>query len=381
MGVLGERERDLAAKRGDLARLVAALSETDGKITQAVARLNERMTVLGERDHDVARTGAALATVEDRLAGQQTRYEATTGRLNHRLQLLGEIERQTAESDRHLQNLVGQVARGTDQLAAIQSDMIDKQTALAQVQVEQAQAERSGRREIKDLAETEQRLKGTQGQLAEVEGQLEHAVLASDVIKLTGQRAELSQQVAALEQEIKRKGPLADSAVALSTRVAGLQDQIVDLTRDRDQAASKLQRTQADLDMAEADRKLAVADYDKLVQKVSGLRGQKADLEIRLTDLGAEVKHQDSVFATLEVLKKEQDFLRGLVGGMLDEGKEARQQIDDLRVESASLVAQRLEIQKELASKQAQSETLDKAIMAKDEKLDGQPGVRNARSF
>jgi hypothetical protein len=87
------------------------------------------------------------------------------------------------------------------------------------------------------------------------------------------------------------------------------------------------------------------------------------------------------VYATLEVLKKEQDFLRGLVGSMLDDGKTARQQVDDLRTESTALLAQRLELQKDLASKQAQVDVLDKAIAAKDQEVDGGHGVRNARSF
>ncbi len=248
--------------------------------------------------------------------------------------------------------------------------------------MELAQTERTAGHDAKDLAETEQSLKATRSKLAEVEGQLDHAVLASDVTKLTAQRAELTKQVAALDADIERKGPLAEGAVALSTRIAGLQDQIVDLTRERDQAASKLHQTQSELDMALADRKLATTEAAKLAEKVSDLRGQKGDLETKLTALGAEVRNQDSVFQTLEVLKKEQDFLRGLLGNMLDEGQQAREQVNDLRQESASLVAQKLEIQKDLVSKQAQVDILDKAIMAKDQEVDGgRGGVRNARSF
>jgi len=123
-------------------------------------------------------------------------------------------------------------------------------------------------------------------------------------------------------------------------------------------------------------------DWKLTVKAVLGdVDEARSELEAKLNELGAEVRHQDSVFATLEVLKKEQDFLRGLVGSMLDEGKDVRQQVDDLRVESASLLAQRIEIQKELASKQAQVQVLDKAIMAKDQEVDGGRGVRSARSF
>jgi hypothetical protein len=66
---------------------------------------------------------------------------------------------------------------------------------------------------------------------------------------------------------------------------------------------------------------------------------------------------------------------------MLDDGKAARQQVDDLRTESAALLAQRLDLQKDLTSKQAQVEVLDKAIASKDQALDAGRGVRNARSY
>ena len=240
--------------------------------------------------------------------------------------------------------------------------------------MEQAQAERTRDRRDEGARAHRAAPEATQGQLAEVEGQLEHAVLASDVTELTAQRAELTQQVAALDEEIKRKGPLADSAVALSARVAGLEDQVVDLTRDRDQAASKLHQTQSDLDMAAADRNLATTEYAKLAEKVSDLRGQKGDLEARLTELGAEVRNQDFGVRDPRGAQEGAGLPARAARHMLDEGKEARQQIDDLRAESAALVAQRLEIQKDLASKQAQVEILDKAIMAKDQEVDGGHG-------
>ena len=206
-------------------------------------------------------------------------------------------------------------------------------------------------------------------------------MLATDVVKLTARQAELTKQVAALEADVARKGPLAESAVALTKRVSELQDQIVDLSRDRAQAEAKLQQARSDLRLVLADRDLAADEQAKLAGKVSELRGQKADLDAQLNELGAEVRHQDSVYATLEVLKKEQDFLRGLVGSMLDDGKTARQQVDDLRTESAALLTQRLELQKELATKQAQVEVLDKTIGAKDQEVDAGHRVRSARSF
>ena len=312
---------------------------------------------------------------------RQTRSASVTGRLNHRLLLLGQIERQTADGGRDLERQTARVATATDRLAATESELIDRQTALAQVEVELAEAQRIQSHQAVELARTDQRLAATRTELGQVESRLEHAVLATDVAKLTARRAELTQQVALLDEDIRRKGPLAESAIVLTGRVSELQGQIVDLTRDRAQTELELHRVQTELRLAQADRNLAADEYTKLVGKVSNLRGQHSELEAKLNALGADVRHQDLVFATLEVLKKEQDFLRGLVGSMLDEGKDVRQQVDELRVESASLLAQRIEIQKELAGKQAQVEILDKAIMAKDQEVDNGRGVRSARSF
>jgi predicted GNAT family acetyltransferase len=122
-------------------------------------------------------------------------------------------------------------------------------------------------------------------------------------------------------------------------------------------------------------------EYAELVDQVVDLRGQKAAAEAELAALGAEVKHQDSVFATLEVLKKEQDFLRGLIGTMLDEGQEARDQVDELRLESAALLNRKLTLERELISRQAEIDVLDKAILAKDRDRDDEPGVSAARAF
>jgi AMMECR1 domain-containing protein len=111
------------------------------------------------------------------------------------------------------------------------------------------------------------------------------------------------------------------------------------------------------------------------------LREQRSDAETTLAGLSAEVRHQESVFATLEVLKMEHDFLRGLIGTMVAEGHDARQAVDELRMESAALLSRRLEIEKELIGKQAEVELLDKAILAKGAKLEADAGVSSARAF
>jgi chromosome segregation ATPase len=191
----------------------------------------------------------------------------------------------------------------------------------------------------------------------------------------------LTEQIAALDEDIRRKGPLAESALALNERVVALEEEIIGLTRERDQTAAELRQTEAELRLAESDREHAAGEYAELVDQVADLHGQKAAAEAELAALGAEVRHQDSVFATLEVLKKEQDFLRGLIGTMLDEGQEARDRVDELRLESAALLNQRLTLEKELISRQAEIDVLDKAILAKDRDRDGDAGVSAARAF
>jgi chromosome segregation ATPase len=117
------------------------------------------------------------------------------------------------------------------------------------------------------------------------------------------------------------------------------------------------------------------------LEQVDELDARKADTEAALASLNADIRHQDSVFATLEVLKKEQGFLRELIGAMLDDGTSARERIRDLRQESESLLAQQLELEKELIGKQTEIQMLDKAIVAKSRSLEKEPDMSNARAF
>ena len=88
------------------------------------------------------------------------------------------------------------------------------------------------------------------------------------------------------------------------------------------------------------------------------------------------------MFATLEVLKKEQGFLRELIGAMLDDGSATRDRVRDLRQESEALLAQQLELEKQLIGKQTEIQMLDKAIMTKSQALEEEkPGVSSARAF
>jgi chromosome segregation ATPase len=247
--------------------------------------------------------------------------------------------------------------------------------------VELAAAERTLSRQNLELARSDERLGAARAELAAVEGRLEHALLASDVADLGARRDDLTQQVAALDEDIRRKGPLAENALALNTRVVALEEEIIELTRERDQTAVALRQAEAERRLALSDRAHAAGEYAELVDKLVDLRGQKTAVEGELAALGAEVRHQDSVFATLDVLKKEQDFLRGLIGTMLDEGQQARDRVDELRLESAALMTQRLALEKDLINRQAEIDVLDKAIMAKDRNLGEEAGVSAARAF
>ena len=93
---------------------------------------------------------------------------------------------------------------------------------------------------------------------------------------------------------------------------------------------------------------------------------RKYETEGALASLSADVRHQDLVFATLEVLKKEQGFLRELIGAMLDDGTATRDRVRDLRQDSEALLAQQLELEKQLIGKQTEIQMLDKAIMTKN---------------
>jgi chromosome segregation ATPase len=135
------------------------------------------------------------------------------------------------------------------------------------------------------------------------------------------------------------------------------------------------------LPSSRTDRDKAAADHAELLGQIDALAGRKEQLTTELAGLDAEVRHQEAVFATLEVLKKEQGFLRELIGSMVDEGSAARDRVRDLRQESEALFAQQLEIEKELVGKQAELDVIDKAILAKSQELEGKPAVSDARAF
>jgi chromosome segregation ATPase len=110
-------------------------------------------------------------------------------------------------------------------------------------------------------------------------------------------------------------------------------------------------------------------------QDIARLGAEQSDARMELLAVQGELRHQQSVFDTLELLKKEHDFLRGLIGSMLDEGLQAREQIEQLREESQSLLARKLEIEGTLASKREEVNSLDQAILDKSRTLAGEPGV------
>ena len=172
-----------------------------------------------------------------------------------------------------------------------------------------------------------------------MEGQVDHTLLAKATGELSGRRDALAKEIAALDEEIERKGPLAASATTLSTRVAELEDQLLRLTREREQAAAAVRDARHQLDLVQADRAVAEREHARLAKQVNALDARKEETEAALASLNAEVRQQDSVFATLEVLKKEQGFLRELIGAMLDDGSAARERIRELRQESETLLA------------------------------------------
>ena len=381
MGVLREREHELADRRRQLASLTEESAQVEGRSTAAVASLNRRMATLGERDRDLAAADQALAALTQQIDRAEQRHAAATAQLNGRLALLRDREREAAELARAVMHADGGLARLQGAAADAEADLIDRRTALAAAEVGLAEAERALSQRGAAMARVTARLESAQAQLAELEGEVDHALLAQAAGDLGTRRAALLEEIAALDGEIARKGPLAESALTLSTRVAELEDQLLRLTREREQAAAAVREAERALELVEADRTLAEREHARLVEQVDALGARKAETEAALAALNAEVRHQDSVFATLEVLKKEQRFLRELIGAMLDDGSAARDRIRDLRRESEALLAQQLELEKQLVGKQTEIQMLDKAIVAKSRSLEEAPDVSDARAF
>jgi chromosome segregation ATPase len=357
------------------------VADTEAQIAATVARLNQRMAVLGERDRDLAAANAALGEADRRIAEAEQNRTAATARLNQRLAVLRDREQEAVALDRAVQAASGRLARLEDGVAGAQGALIDQQTALAVIGVEIAQAQRTFAHRDAEAAKATEAAGIAQAQLAELQGRVDHAFLAEDVTGLSSRREALTQQVAALDREIERKGPLAESAMTLNTRVAELEDQLLRLTREREQAAAAVRQAERDLELAAAGRDLAADEHARLAEQVAALATRKEQTEADLARLNADVRHQDSVFATLEVLKKEQGFLRELIGSMVDEGSVAHDRVRELRQESEALVAQQLDLEKELIGKQAEIDVLEKAIMTKSQGLDSEAGVSNARAF
>jgi hypothetical protein len=60
---------------------------------------------------------------------------------------------------------------------------------------------------------------------------------------------------------------------------------------------------------------------------------------------------------------------------MVDDGHQARDAVNQLRIEAESLMVQKFELEKEVTGKQTQSDMLDKAITTKTRTLAAEPGV------
>jgi chromosome segregation ATPase len=381
MAVLGDRDRELAQLNRERDRLESTVAAAQSRFAELGARLNQRMAVLGERDRDLASANGALAEVDRRIAQAEQDWTEVTARLNRRMAVLRDREQEAVVLARAVQAADGRVARLEDQVAGAEAELIDRQTALAVVGVELAQAERTFAHQDAEVAKASEQARMAQAQLAELRGRVDHALLAEEVAELSGRLEALTREVAALDQEIERKGPLAESAMTLNTRVAELEDQLLRLTREREQSAAAVRQAQRELELATAGRDQAADEHAGLVEQVAALDARKEQTEADLARLNAEVRHQNSVFATLEVLKKEQGFLRQLIGSMVDEGSVAHDRVRELRQESEALVAQQLDLEKQLIGKQAEIDVLEKAIATKSQSLEQEPSVRDARAF
>src|SRR5690606_602048 len=304
-----------------------------------------------------------------RIGEAEERHAAATARLNERLALLRDHERRAVELAREVTHADGELGRLQDAIATAEADLVERRSALAAAEVELADAERTLSQRSTAIARATEQLEQAQTQLAALQGQVDHALLARETGELSERRDALAEEVAALDQEIERKGPLAESAITLSKRVAELEDQLLRLTQEREQSAAAKREAERELQLVRADRDLAEREHARLLETVDALNARKAETEAALASLDAEGRFKQSLFATLEVLKKDQGFLRELIAGRLDDGTSTRDHIRELRRESEALLAQQLELERQLVGKQTEIQMLDKAIMAKSQSL------------
>ena len=236
-GRIAGLEDTLAGERaaaGDLAALT-------GRIEQAKADLNRRMTALGERERDRAAAEAALGETRSQLTALTEQRAGATGRLNQRLMVLGQREVDLASAGRALDHARAERDRLQAEIAGLEQTFANRNGTLGAVDVKLAALLRERAKATAALERTQGALAGTQTTLTEVEAKLDKALLAQDVAELAASRdgapargrrpqRRAGSQAAAVPSERERQSPAAGSgrAVALA----------LDRTRQADRPAA-----------------------------------------------------------------------------------------------------------------------------------------------
>jgi predicted nucleic acid-binding Zn-ribbon protein len=265
-GRIADLEGRLATERGTAAERIAGLENSlareraaagdlaalEGRIDHATSELNQRMAVLGERERDRAAAEAALTGVRARLAALTEARDRATARLNQRLQVLGERERDLAETERTLDRTKAERDRLQTEAADLDRTILAKKTALGALDVKLAQDSRAQSSSAAALERTRDALAAAQTRLTAVEAKLDKALLAEGVAQLTASQTTLRQEVASLNAELERKGPLFHQSVSVNQKLLGLDEKLRSLSVERDKLTAELQALVAELGQAQA---------------------------------------------------------------------------------------------------------------------------------
>ncbi len=242
-GRIAGLEDTLAGERaaaGDLAALT-------GRIEQAKADLNRRMTALGERERDRAAAEAALGETRSQLTALTEQRAGATGRLNQRLMVLGQREVDLASAGRALDHARAERDRLQAEIAGLEQTFANRNGTLGAVDVKLAALLRERAKATAALERTQGALAGTQTTLTEVEAKLDKALLAQDVAELAASRTALRQEVADLNAELDHKQPLFHQSVSVNRQLLGLDERLRSLSIERDKLTVQLQALVAEL--------------------------------------------------------------------------------------------------------------------------------------
>ena len=121
-----------------------------------------------------------------------------------------------------------------------------------------------------DLEKTLSQLASTQTTLGDAEARLDKALLAQTVAALTASQTALRQAVADLNAELKTKQPLFARSISVNQELAGLDEQVRELSVQRDALAAELQELVAQLEQSQTGLTSGSEELDENLAKLNG---------------------------------------------------------------------------------------------------------------